>query len=85
MPPLLVPRPAERRIDQPVTDDLCPRRGRRPHHVLAVQAVQHGAEQVGAGLQVGLAGVVVQLAAQLVGDQRQQDVPAVCGAEPGAQ
>lgn len=51
----------------------------RPHHVLAVQVVQHGAEQVRARLVVGFAGVVVQLAAQLIGDQRQQDVPAVCG------
>lgn len=53
----------------------------RPHHVLAVQVVQHGAEQVRARLVVGFAGVVVQLAAQLIGDQRQQDVPAVCGSE----
>lgn len=51
----------------------------RPHHVLAVQVVQQGAEQVRARLVVGFAGVVVQLAAQLIGDQRQQDVPAVCG------
>lgn len=51
----------------------------RPHHVLAVQVVQHGAEQVRARLVVRFAGVVVQLAAQLIGNQRQQDVPAVCG------
>lgn len=51
----------------------------RPHHVLVIQVVQHGAEQVRARLVVGFAGVVVQLAAQLIGDQRQQDVPAVCG------
>lgn len=30
---------------------------------------------------VGLAGAIVQLAAQLVSDQWQQDVPAVCGPE----
>lgn len=56
----------------------------RPHHVLAVQVVQHGAEQVRARLVVGFAGVVVQLATQLIGDQRQQDVPAVCGSTTDA-
>lgn len=55
------------------------------HHVPAVQDVQDGAEQLDAGLVVGLDGVVVQLAAQLVGDQWQQDVPAVCGTERPSQ
>lgn len=50
-----------------------------PHHILAVQVVQHGAEQLHAGLVVRFARVVVQLSAQLVGDERQQHIPAVCG------
>lgn len=55
------------------------------HHVPAVQDVQDGAEQLDAGLVVGFDGAVVQLAAQLVGDQRQQNVPAVCGAQRPSQ
>lgn len=50
-----------------------------PHHILAVQVVQHGAEQLHAGLVVGFARVVVQLSAQLVGDERQQHISTVCG------
>lgn len=49
-----------------------------PHHVLPVQVVQHGAEQLRAGLVVGFTGVVVQLAAQLIGDQRQQNLSTLC-------
>lgn len=40
------------------------------HHVPVVQDVQDGAEQLAAGLVVRFDGVVVQLAAELVGEQR---------------
>lgn len=46
-----------------------------------VQDVQDGAEQLAAGLVVRFDGVVVQLAAELVGEQRQQNISTVCGTQ----
>lgn len=69
-----------------ITSDVAkPAASAASHHVPAVQDVQDGAEQLDAGLLVRFDGVVVQLAAQLVGDQRKKNLPAVCGAEAGCQ
>lgn len=49
------------------------------HHILAVQVVQHCAEQLGAGLMVRFTGVVVQLPTQLVSDKWQKHISTICG------
>lgn len=48
------------------------------HHVFAVQDLQDAAQELGAGLVVGLAGVVIQLPAELIDEQGQQGISALC-------
>lgn len=49
-----------------------------PHHVLAIQVVQHCAEQLGTGLVVWFTGAVVQLPAQLVSDKWEKPISTIC-------
>lgn len=49
------------------------------HHIFPVQHFQDAAQKLRAGLVVRLAGVVVQLAAELVCQQRQEHVSALWG------
>lgn len=48
------------------------------HHVFAVQDLQDAAQELGAGLVVGFAAVVIQLPTELIDEQGQEGISALC-------
>lgn len=50
----------------------------RAHHIFAVQDLQDTAQELGAGLVVRLAAVVIQLPTQLIDEQGQEGISALC-------